>query len=121
VLRTTQWFPDLPSLCRAFRFQPPSPIPAGTPEELGSILVAAAQAAKEIHGSDWGIACGYLPEPTAVEQSPGKTFPWTTAIVGPDRLQRLDQVQLGGHPDVLPARLIKHSMHRWWKQMTGRD
>jgi hypothetical protein len=99
---------------------PPSLIPEGTPEDLGTTLVAAAQKAKETHGSDWGIACGYLPEPNAMEQSPGKTFPWTTAIVGPDRLQTLDQVQLGGHPDVLPARLIKHSMHRWWKQLTGK-
>ena len=71
--------------------------------------------------ADWAIACGYLPEQSAVEQSPGKTFPWTTAIVGPGRLPTLDQVQLGGHPDVLPARLIKHSMHLWWKRMTGRD
>jgi hypothetical protein len=87
---------------------------------LGSALLAAAQRAKEIHGSDWGIACGYLPEPIAVEQSPGQTFPWTTSIVGPGGLQILDQVQLGGHPDVLPSRLIKHSMHRWWKELTGR-
>jgi nicotinamide-nucleotide amidase len=119
VLRNTQWFPDIPSLSRAFHRTPP-PTPSASPEDLGSALLAAAQRAKEIHGSDWGIACGYLPEPIAVEQSPGQTFPWTTSIVGPGGLQILDQVQLGGHPDVLPSRLIKHSMHRWWKELTGR-
>jgi nicotinamide-nucleotide amidase len=120
VLRNTQWFPDLPSLARTLHLPPSSSIPEGTSEDLGNTLVAAARRAKESHGSDWGIACGYLPEQNAMEQSPGKTFPWTTAIVGPDGLQTLDQVQLGGHPDVLPARLIKHSMHRWWKQLTGK-
>lgn len=119
VLRNTQWFPDLSSLSRSFHLPRPSPLPADTPEDLGAVLIAAAQGAKELHGSDWGIACGYLPEQSAVEQSPGQTFPWTTAIVGPDRPQILDQVQLGGHPDVLPSRLIKHSMHRWWKQLAG--
>lgn len=121
LFRGGAFFVDLNAANRWLSINLSSRAPAQDAPEQDTWMALARHARDEFNASI-GIAVGVYPSAFEIQQHPpGKPFNFVIAISSdhPQLSSRLERQALGGHPDVLSARLAKTAMELLRKGLAG--